>query len=469
MQLSPYSEYKDSGVPWLGKIPKHWTPRKVKHLFNERVQKGFPFEPLLAATQHHGVILKHNYKTRTVTAQKDLHLLKLVEIGDFVISLRSFQGGIEYSFCRGIISPAYTVMVPFAWINSHYFRYLAKSTPFLSLLRMCVTGIREGQNIDYERLRREPLPVPTFEEQKTISLFLNWKTSQINKFIRNKRRLIALLKEQKQNIINNAVTRGLNPDVKLKPSGVDWIGDIPEHWEIKRLKFLCRNQLQYGINEPSGDQQENNAPRYIRITDIGKDGRLREETICTVSHNLAKEHILSIGDILFARSGATVGKTFCYNPSWGTATFAGYLIRATIDFEKIDHNFLYLYTQSKAYASWVALSFIKATIHNISAEKYASLWVVVPPHSEQLNILRYVGKHTQNIDTAISRAEREIELMTEYRDRLIADVVTGKVDVRGIDVPELAPEELDDMPEERDDPEELDKELSSMVEEEEDA
>lgn len=194
----------------------------------------------MAATQTRGVIPKSAYEIRTVTAQKDLHLLKLVEPSDFVISLRSFQGGIERSYAQGIISPAYTIMIPGGEVNCDYFKHLAKAKVFLGLLKTCVTGIREGQNIDYNKLRNALLPLPAYVEQTQIARFLDWKTTQINKFIHNKRDLIALLKEQKQNIINQAVTRGLNPDVKLKPSDVEWIGNIPEHWEIRRIKTVTK-------------------------------------------------------------------------------------------------------------------------------------------------------------------------------------------------------------------------------------
>jgi type I restriction enzyme S subunit len=121
--LKPYPDYKESGLPWLGRCPEHWALRRTKILFQERVQKGFPNEPLLAATQTKGVVRKEDYGTRTVTAQKDLHLLKLVEQGDYVISLRSFQGGIEFAHCRGIISPAYTVLKPRATANSGYYKH----------------------------------------------------------------------------------------------------------------------------------------------------------------------------------------------------------------------------------------------------------------------------------------------------------------------------------------------------------
>ncbi|MBO7599286.1 MAG: restriction endonuclease subunit S, partial [Bacteroidales bacterium] len=146
--MQKYSSYKDSGVKWLGQIPEHWEVRKMKYAFEERSEKGFPSLPLLAATQNHGVIKKENYENRTVEATKSLDSLKLVEVGDFVISLRSFQGGIEISYDRGIISPAYTVLRP-THIGDCYFKYLGKSPIFIQLLKSMVTGIREGQNIDY--------------------------------------------------------------------------------------------------------------------------------------------------------------------------------------------------------------------------------------------------------------------------------------------------------------------------------
>ena len=131
--LKPYSEYKDSGLPWLGKVPGHWGMRRTKVLLRERVEKGFPNEPLLAATQSKGVVRKEDYGTRTVTAQKDFHLLKLVEVGDFVISLRSFEGGIEVAHSRGIISPAYTVLEPRLKATSGYLRHFFKSPVFISI------------------------------------------------------------------------------------------------------------------------------------------------------------------------------------------------------------------------------------------------------------------------------------------------------------------------------------------------
>ena len=237
--MKPYPRYKPFPEVWLPRIPSSWSMRKIKYLFRDRSEKGFPNEPLLAATQNHGVIPKTDYENRTVEAQKDLHLLKLVREGDFVISLRSFQGGIEYAYHQGIISPAYTILVPLGDILPGYFRHLAKSGPFLDLLKLCVTGIREGQNIDYERLKKHFIPLPPPDEQTRIVHYLDEKTAAIDELVRAKERQIELLRERKQALVSAAVTRGLDPATKLKDSGVLWIGKIPSHWEVLSLKRVC--------------------------------------------------------------------------------------------------------------------------------------------------------------------------------------------------------------------------------------
>ncbi|MDR2824507.1 MAG: restriction endonuclease subunit S, partial [Prevotellaceae bacterium] len=245
-----------TNIPWLQEVPEGWEVRKIKYLFSERIEKGFPDELLLVASQNMGVVPKDVYGSRTVEAMKDLHLLKLVEVGDFVISLRSFQGGIEYAYYRGIISPAYTIMKPNVKIDTDFFRYLAKSRWFIELLQMCVTGIREGQNIDYGRLKNEFIPLPPLPVQSQIANFLDTQVSKIDKLIEAKRRQIKLLKEWKR----------ANIDEELKIKNEE-LKEVP-------LKRLLAEPLQYGANE-SGKEYNENLPRYVRITDITLDGQLK--------------------------------------------------------------------------------------------------------------------------------------------------------------------------------------------------
>ena len=164
----PYPAYKPSSVPWLGDVPGHWRVRRIKTVLLERSEKGFPHEPLLAATQTKGVVRKEQYESRTVLALKDLPLLKLVKVGDFVISLRSFQGGIEYAREQGIISPAYTILYPVDPSVHAYLAVLFKSKPYIENLNLHVTGIRHGQNMDHAELNRSYPPLPSHPEQAAI-------------------------------------------------------------------------------------------------------------------------------------------------------------------------------------------------------------------------------------------------------------------------------------------------------------
>ncbi|MDO4289250.1 MAG: restriction endonuclease subunit S, partial [Eubacterium sp.] len=239
--MRKYDQYKPSKENWLMEIPTSWKSVKMKYLFSERSEKGFPDEPLLVASQNMGVVPKDVYRGRTVEASKDLHLLKLVKIDDFVISLRSFQGGIERAYYQGIISPAYTILVPHS-ISVGYFKYLGKATVFIQLLKSCVTGIREGQNIDYKVLKNKRIPVPPRPEQDQIVRFLDWKVSDINKLINIKKREIKELEELKRSRIAHIV---MGADYQhQKPTSVSWVKTIPEDWkELSLIQVATEQQI----------------------------------------------------------------------------------------------------------------------------------------------------------------------------------------------------------------------------------
>lgn len=183
-----YDEYKDIGIVWLTKLPSHWEKRKLKYCFSERSEKNYPEEQMLCATQSHGVIPQSMYQNRVVVVNKGFEGLKLVKVGDFVISLRSFEGGIEYAYYQGIISAAYTILTPTEKQFTDYFKVLFKSLPFIQLLQTCVTGIREGQNINYPLLGRKFIPIPPLAEQEKIVSYLESKTLCIDAYVRERER-----------------------------------------------------------------------------------------------------------------------------------------------------------------------------------------------------------------------------------------------------------------------------------------
>lgn len=224
----------------VAKVAKSLEKRKLKYCFSERSEKNHPEEQMLCATQSHGVIPQSMYQNRVVVVNKGFEGLKLVKVGDFVISLRSFEGGIEYAYYQGIISAAYTILAPIEEQFTDYFKVLFKSLPFIQLLQTCVTGIREGQNINYPLLGRKFIPIPPPAEQEKIVSYLESKILCVDAYVRERERELQLLNELKEAEIANVITRGLNPDVRMKDSGIPWIGLIPEHWEIKQLRSYLK-------------------------------------------------------------------------------------------------------------------------------------------------------------------------------------------------------------------------------------
>ena len=308
--LHPYSAYKETCDEWFGDVPAHWEVRRTKTLLKTRNEKGFRNEPLLAATQTKGVVRKDQYEHRTVLALKDLQLLKLVREGDFVISLRSFQGGIEYARNQGIISPAYTVLYSHPPRVQPYLALLFKSSPYIENLTLHVTGIRQGQNIDYSELSRSYLPLPPLEEQAAIVRYLGYVDRRIRRYVRAKERLIGLLEEEKQAFVNQAVTRGLDPSVRLKPTGVEWLGDVPEHWEVRRVKSLSsvrRGASPRPIDDPRFFDDEGEYA-WVRISDVSASDHYLENTSQRLSTLGASRSVKLEPGSLFLSIAGSVGK-----------------------------------------------------------------------------------------------------------------------------------------------------------------
>jgi len=208
--LNPDAKMKDSKTSLFGQIPFHWEERKMKYCFSERSEKNHPEEPILCATQSQGVIPQSMYQNRVVVVNKGFEGLKFVKAGDFVISLRSFEGGIEYAYYQGIISAAYTILTPLNANNTDYFKFLFKSYPFIQVLQTCVTGIREGQNINYQMLGRNFLPLPPSDEQQAIVAYIEEKCEKIDKLASELQSEIDYLKEYKQRLIADCVTGQVN-------------------------------------------------------------------------------------------------------------------------------------------------------------------------------------------------------------------------------------------------------------------
>lgn len=421
-----YERYKDSGVEWLGEIPEEWECTRMKRLYRDYSQKNHADAELLSVTQSQGVVPRTWVENRMVMPSGALESFKLIEKGDFAISLRSFEGGLEYCYHTGIISPAYTVLKRTRKdLDEKYFKYLFKSSSFISELQTSVVGIREGKNISYPELSYSFLPIPSEKEQTAIAQFLDDKTTKIDQAIAIKDQQISLLKERKQILIHKAVTRGLDDRVALKDSGVEWIGEIPEHWEVKRLKDVCL------INQNALPETTYKDFRFEYV-DIGsvtlENGIVQVEEYFFKNSPSRARRVAKTGDTIIS----TV-RTYLKAIDFITRDKASYVF--STGFAVLQPNrfmypqFLANFVRSDAFTEQVTVNSKGMSYPAINSTDLSRLFVVHSNVEEQKQISNYIETASQKIDTAIGLKHQEIEKLKEYKSSLINSMVTGKVKV----------------------------------------
>lgn len=439
--MKRYKQYQESGIEWIGEIPSHWKLIKLKHEFEFSVGGT----PISGNSEYYTTNEDEGYKWVNIS---DLHnrvisdtksyvtsegikntSMDLVTKGSLLFSFKLSVGQVAF-----IDQPMYTNEAIASFSpekNSNNLRYFYYASP-IYIVKNANENIYGAKILNQQLIKNALMVLPPIEEQEEIANFLDKKTSQIENLISKKEELIETLKASKAKLISDAVTKGIDKDVPMKDSGVEWIGEIPSHWGISKLKFNTDKDFMYGANESGEDMQENQ-PRYIRITDINDDGELKNDTYVTLDYKKAKPYILEDKDILFARSGATVGKTFLYNKlECDLACFAGYLIKFTANKNKCNPKYIYYYTQSKMYDEFININISQATIQNVSAEKYKNLYNPLPPLMEQNDIVKYLDNKTFKIKNLISKVEEQIELLKKAKQKLITEVVTGKIDVTNL-------------------------------------
>lgn len=417
---------KDSGIEWIGEIPEGWEVGQIGQLYSERRTKvsDKDYPPL-------SVTMKGILPQLSTAAKTDAHDdRKLVCKGDFAINSRSDRrGSCGISEQDGSISLINTVLQPRGEMNPGYYNWLFHTSMFADEFYKWGHGIVDDLwTTGWSDMKKISVPVPSKCEQKQLAEHLNFECSNIDTILSKTRSSIEEYKKLKQAVITQAVTKGVRGKREMKDSGVEWIGKIPTAYSICKLKYLLKNPLKYGANE-SGIPYSDSLPRYIRITDITPDGNLKYTGKLSLSEESAKDYILEDGDILFARSGATVGKTFIYYQSYGRSAYAGYLIKASLN-NKVSPKFVYYYTCSSLYEIWKNSIFIQSTIQNIGADRYANLPVPVPKTlQEQEEIADYLDAKCAEIDGLIAKKEQLVKELESYKKSLIYEVVTGKREV----------------------------------------
>lgn len=409
-----YTDVVNTGIAWLPQIPQHWEVRKLKYAFDERSDKGYPNEPLLVSSQNMGVVLKSVYGKRTVEALKDLDKLKLVKVGDYVVSLRSFQGGIEYAYYQGIISPAYTIMEPHKDCKSDYYKFLFKSAPFIKLLTTCVTGIREGQNVDYKKLRNVEIPIPPRAEQDQIVRFLDWKVSKINKKVALKRRSLDLIKE----LINSAFAA--------------LVENKAETVRLKRVVSLENDYIEINPDESYRKAGMYNRGRGIFLRDAVSGKEMGDSKFQRIhSGRLMLSGQFAWEDAVFVTS---------FKDEEGVASHRYYLLKSENKDVPVEYLFGYFISQ-KGFTDLQQCSHGSAGRNRpLNINELLRIEIPIVHNSESI---RKLCNLVQVYMTMRPLVLHEEEILDELRNRIISDVVTGKIDVRNVTIPEY--EHIDDI------------------------
>lgn len=433
--LQPYPEYKESGLPWLGRMPRHWDLKRGKSIF-QRIDKRSVDgkEELLTVSSALGVVPR---RTASVTMFKaeSYRGYKLCWPGDLVInSLWAWGRGLGVSKHHGIISSAYGVyrIREGAPVSPAFIHEIVRSMPFNWELQVRSKGIWISRlQLTDESFLDAPFYLPPPEEQAAMVRFLDYANGRLERAIRAKRKVIALLHEQKQAIIHRAVTRGLDPTVPIKPSGIPWLGDIPEHWRTNRLKALVTESVAgpYGSSLTKAMYVQQGYRVYGQQQVIPDDFKIGDYYISPDKFSEMRRYQVFADDVLVSVMG-TVGRVAVVPIDAEPGIINPRLVRYRPDFTRVRSRFLQLAMQAPPSRVQLLEGSKGTTMEGLNMAILGRLVVVVPPLAEQDSILGYVRSETSTLNTVIKRLEREIELLREYRTRLVADVVTGKLDVR---------------------------------------
>lgn len=422
--LKPYSEYKESGIPWTPLLPTGWRIERAKRLFTKMDRPVRPGDDVVTCFRDGMVTLRKNRRLRGFTEATVESGYQGIRKGDLVIhGMDAFAGAIGVSDSDGKGTPVYNVCQPRPGVVASYYAHTIREMSRAQWILALAKGIRErSTDFRYEMFGNQHVPLPSPGEQVAIVRFLDHANRKIDGFIRAKRKLIGLLNEQKQAIIQHAGTRGLNPNVKLKPSGIPWLGEIPEHWEALRSKYLFREV---------DDRSESGKETHLSMSQKrGLIPNTEIEVRRLVSDSYAGAKLCKTGDLVLNRLKAHLG-VFALAPQPGLVSPDYTVLRPIRKLESRYFEAVYrspacrveLYKRAKG---------IVQGFWRLYTDDFYAIRMPVPKVEEQTQIMEYLeaALTTQNI--AIARTEREITLIQEYRTHLTADIVTGKVDVREV-------------------------------------
>lgn len=428
-----YPCYKASGAKWIGEIPDTWSVFDGKRLFNNCRTKSLANDEQLAASQKYGVIpqslMMDLNDSKVMLALTGTDSFKRVNKDNYVISLRSFEGGIEHSEYEGCVSPAYTVLVPSKRIFPRYFKYVFKCRLYISALQSITDSLREGKSITYEQFGRIPLVYPELDEQKSIAGFLDHEIGKIDNLIEKQQQLIKLLKEKRQAVISHAVTKGLNPDAPMKDSGVEWLGEMPEHWDVSKMRYIT-DELTVGIVVTPAKYYVDEGVPCFRSLNV-RENSLNESDFVYISarnnEDLSKSKVFA-EDIIVVRTGQPGTAAVVERRYHGANCIDLIILRKS---KKFSSRYLCYQINSDVCKRQVISGSGGAIQQHFNVETAKGLCVAIPPIEEQKRIADYIGQQCLKYDVLIGNAVRFVQLSEERRTALISAAITGKIDVRG--------------------------------------
>ena len=437
--LKPYPEYQATRQVWLGDAPRHWSILPNRAIFAEVKDRNHQEEEMLSVTITRGIVQQKALlagSSKKDSSNQDKSAYKLVQPRDIAYNkMRAWQGAIGASDLRGIISPAYVVMrLRDARNLPRYFHHLCRTPQFAKEAERWSYGITSDMwSLRPEHFKMIYTPQPPPDEQAAIVRFLDWANGRLERAIRAKRKVIALLTEQKQAIIHRAVTRGLDPRAPVKPSGIPWLKQIPKHWVVQRLGRAIRLITGFPFSS-AGFSQSDNDVRLLRGINVTPSG-VRWDTVVRWTRKPGDdldEFALQVGDIVLGMDRPIIGSGVraATIEEKDTPSLLLQRVARLRPADSLDAKFLLLLLRGRLFADYITPIFTGVSVPHLSPEQIKGFKVPLPPVKEQNAIVVHIESATRGLNTVIARLEREIELLREYRTRLVADVVTGKLDVR---------------------------------------
>jgi type I restriction enzyme, S subunit len=437
VSFPPYPSYQDSGVEWLGAVPRHWTVQRLGNLYREVSEAGSPELPVLSVSIHTGVSDEEaasEDNERKIVRSEDRSKYKRVSPNDLTYNMmRAWQGGFGTVQVEGMVSPAYVVARPRTEVPSRYIELLLRTPGAVEEMRRHSRGVTDFRlRLYWDQFKDIRVALPPQEERNAISAFVDRETTKIDALVEEQRRLIELLKDKRQAVISHAVTNGLHPAISMKDSGVGWLGNVPVHWKVLNLSRVVdeRRPITYGIVQPGPLDASG---RYmIRGQDYSR-GWADPDTIFRVSPAVEEPYRrarLAAGDVVVTIVGAGTGNSAVVPATFAGANITQTTARVAPDPRKAESGYLALLFESRIGQIQTALYQKGAAQPGLNLEHLKAFRFPMPPLEEQVSIRDFVTEQLFAFSSLLSEAEAAVALLIERRAALISAAVTGKIDVR---------------------------------------